>query len=132
MTSNKDNLASEATAATFQCQLLNAMIDPYPSSPSQPSPELRNAWSALTSSWLMHEPPIIGFDPSIVVHQLRLHITLGVMAFMPDPNPSSEHGRDLAGAILFLRIRSGAEPTAHAFARLAIMLWTLSAYMCLC
>jgi hypothetical protein len=38
-----------------------------------------------------------------------------------DPNPSPEHGRDLAGANLFLRIRVGAEPTADAFAGLTIM-----------
>jgi activating signal cointegrator complex subunit 1 len=64
-------------------------------------PELRNAIAALTSSWLAHEPPIAGLDPSIVVHPRRLHLTLGVMALDPNHNhnPSSEgQGRDLAGA----------------------------------
>jgi hypothetical protein len=97
------------------------MPDPFPASSSQPSPELGNAMSALTSSWLMHEPPIIGLDPSIVIHQYHLHLTLGVMAFAPNPNPSFEHGRDLVGAGLFLRNRPGADPTAHAFTRLTIM-----------
>jgi activating signal cointegrator complex subunit 1 len=65
--------------------------------------------SALTSSWLEHEPPIDGLDPSIVVHPRRLHLTLGVMALSPapDPNPGSEEreqgkGRDLAGATALL------------------------------
>ena len=44
-------------------------------------PELRNIISALTSSWLAHEPAKEGgLDPSIVVHPRRLHLTLGVMA----------------------------------------------------
>ena len=42
-------------------------------------PELRNAISTLTSSWLAYEPAIEGLDPSIVVHPRRLHLTLGVM-----------------------------------------------------
>jgi A-kinase anchor protein AKAP7 len=62
-------------------------------------PELRNAMSALTSSWLAHEPPIDGLDPSIVVHPRRLHLTLGVMALTSSPNPNS---RDLASATALL------------------------------
>jgi hypothetical protein len=62
------------------------MTDSFPSSPSQPSPELRSAMLALTSSWPMHVLPIIGLDPSIVVHQHRLRLTLGVMAFVPVPD----------------------------------------------
>ena len=72
-------------------------------------PELRNAMAALSSSWLAHEPPIEGLDPSIVVHPRRLHLTLGVMALArgPDANPnpgpgSSEQRRDLAGATALL------------------------------
>jgi activating signal cointegrator complex subunit 1 len=73
-------------------------------------PELRNAMSALSSSWLAHEPPIEGLDPSIVVHPRRLHLTLGVMALGPNsdpnPNPSSGQGQgqghDLAGATALL------------------------------
>jgi activating signal cointegrator complex subunit 1 len=54
-------------------------------------PELRNAISALTRSWLAHEPPIEGLDPSIVVHPRRLHLTLGVMALTSsNPNPNSD------------------------------------------
>jgi hypothetical protein len=104
MTPNKDDLPSEATAAACQCQLYNVMTDPFPGFPSQPSPELRIVMSALTSSWLMYEPPIIGVDPSIVVHQRRSYPSM--MAFVPDPNLSSEHGHDLAGASLFLRMHS--------------------------
>ena len=82
-------------------------------------PELRNAISALTSSWLAHEPPIEGLDPSIVVHPRRLHLTLGVMDLTssssssptpssPNPNPTTsanseqeqeqQPNRDLASA----------------------------------
>ena len=49
-------------------------------------PELRNTISALTSSWLAHEPPIEGLDPSIVVHPRRLHLTLGVLTLAGNPN----------------------------------------------
>jgi len=38
--------------------------------------ELRDAVSALTSSWLAHKPPIEGLDPSIVINPRRLHLTL--------------------------------------------------------
>ncbi|KAN0111189.1 hypothetical protein V8E52_008801 [Russula decolorans] len=55
--SNKASDSSSPPVST-----LNVMADRFPSSPSQPSPKLRNAMSALTSSWLMHEPPIIGHD----------------------------------------------------------------------
>jgi activating signal cointegrator complex subunit 1 len=64
--------------------------------------------SALSSSWLAHEPPIEGLDPSIVVHPRRLHLTLGVMSLAPGPdaNPnagsSSSDQRDLAGATALL------------------------------
>src|SRR5258708_7629707 len=62
-------------------------------------PELRNAMSALTSSWLAHEPPIDGLDPSIVIHPRRLHLTLGVMALTSSSNPNPDPGsRDLASA----------------------------------
>jgi hypothetical protein len=60
-------------------------------------PEFCNAISALTSSWLTHEPPIEGLDPSIVVHPCRLHLTLGVMVLTsspnPNPNPSPSKGK---------------------------------------
>jgi activating signal cointegrator complex subunit 1 len=102
-------------------------------------PELRNAMSALTSSWLEHEPPIEGLDPSIVVHPRRLHLTLGVMTLAPapapDPNPSSEGQErgtrgtsDLAGATALLeslapRIRTvlAQSPLRVPLGRLAIM-----------
>jgi len=51
-------------------------------------PELRNAISALTFSWLAHEPPIEGLDRSIVVHPRRLHLTLGVMSLTSSHSPS--------------------------------------------
>jgi AKAP7 2'5' RNA ligase-like domain len=54
-------------------------------------PELRNAISALTSSWLAHEPPIEGLDPSIVVHPRRLHLTLGVMSLTTAGTSSSSN-----------------------------------------
>jgi activating signal cointegrator complex subunit 1 len=104
-------------------------------------PELRNAMAALTSSWLAHEPPIEGLDPSIVVHPRRMHLTLGVMALAPagaNPNPSSssEQGqgqgqggaRDLAGAMALLaslapRVRAvlAQNPLRVPLGRLAIM-----------
>lgn len=66
--------------------------------------ELRDAVSALTSSWLAHEPPIEGLDPTIVINPRRLHLTLGVMTLassQPSPlsPPSSsnhDHDRDRA------------------------------------
>ena len=102
-------------------------------------PELRNAMAALTSSWLAHEPPIEGLDPSIVVHPRRMHLTLGVMALVapaganPNPNPSSSSegqggGRDLAGAMALLaslapRVRAvlARNPLRVPLGRLAIM-----------
>ena len=57
-------------------------------------PELRNAISALTSSWLAHDPPIDGLDPSIVVQPRRLHLTLGVMALTPLPPPNRNSNDD--------------------------------------
>jgi activating signal cointegrator complex subunit 1 len=97
--------------------------------------------AALTSSWLAHEPPIEGLDPSIVVHPRRMHLTLGVMALAPaganlNPNPSSssEQGqgqggaRDLAGAMALLaslapRVRAvlAQNPLRVPLGRLAIM-----------
>jgi hypothetical protein len=56
-------------------------------------PELRSAISALTSSWLAHQPPIDGLDPSIIVNPRRLHLTLGVMALTP-PSPPPNHHND--------------------------------------
>jgi hypothetical protein len=63
--------------------------------------ELRNTISALTSSWLAHQPPIEGLDPSIVVQPRRLHFTLGVMTLNSPPNdPGYDH--DLASAMTLL------------------------------
>ena len=109
-------------------------------------PELRNKISALTSSWLAHEPAIEGgLDPSIIVHPRRLHLTLGVMALTtttPSSSPSSpaaaatanssdekqERRRDLASASALLdslspRIRTLLEqnPLRVPLGRLAIM-----------
>ena len=94
-------------------------------------PELRNAMSALSSSWLAHEPPIEGLDPSIVVHPRRLHLTLGVMA-LAQPDTSSGQGQgqghDLAGATALLdslapRIRAvlAQSPLRVPLGRLAVM-----------
>src|SRR5712675_2775398 len=46
-------------------------------------PKLRSAVSALTSSWLAHEPLVKGLDATIVVNPCRLHITLGVLPSAP-------------------------------------------------
>ncbi|KAI0262406.1 kinase A anchor protein [Gloeopeniophorella convolvens] len=54
--------------------------------------DLRQTVTALTSSWLAHEPPIDGLDPSIVINPRRLHLTLGVMSL------AAGTSRDLAGA----------------------------------
>lgn len=79
--------------------------------------------SALSSSWLAHDPPIDGLDPSIVVHPRRLHLTLGVMALDPDRT-----GHDLAGATALLdslapRIRAvlAQSPLRVPLGRLAVM-----------
>jgi activating signal cointegrator complex subunit 1 len=90
--------------------------------------------SALSSSWLAHEPPIDGLDPSIVVHPRRLHLTLGVMALAsPNANAgagtsSEQGGRDLAGATALLdslapRIRAvlAQNPVRVPLGRLAVM-----------
>ncbi|KAH9970923.1 AKAP7 2'5' RNA ligase-like domain-containing protein [Russula compacta] len=99
---------------------------------------LRDAIAALTSSWLAHEPPIEGLDPSIVVHPRRLHFTLGVMALkdIPPPPPQSSdrdrdrgHGHDLAGATALLaslapRVRAllaHNDPLRVPLGRLAVM-----------
>ncbi|KAF8495772.1 AKAP7 2'5' RNA ligase-like domain-containing protein [Russula emetica] len=103
-------------------------------------PELRNAISSLTSSWLAHEPPIEGLDPSIIVHPRRLHLTLGVMTLtsLPSPNPNpnptansnseQEQQRDLASATALLdslapRLRAllAQNPLRVPLDRLAIM-----------
>lgn len=79
---------------------------------------LRSTISTLTSSWLAHEPPIDGLDPSIVINPRRLHLTLGVMALSPpnnlnhnrdrdreqgsEPEPEPEMEMDLAGATRLL------------------------------
>ncbi|KAI0287134.1 hypothetical protein BC826DRAFT_74140 [Russula brevipes] len=79
---------------------------------------LRSAISALKPSWLAHDPPIDGLDPSIVVQPRRLHLTPGIMALTPLPpdRNSNDDGdgdgeRDLTGttallATLALRIRA--------------------------
>ncbi|KAI0293858.1 AKAP7 2'5' RNA ligase-like domain-containing protein [Multifurca ochricompacta] len=56
--------------------------------------ELRNAVDSLTSSWLAHEPPIDGLDPSIVINPRRLHLTLGAIALNTTTTaaPSSTSG----------------------------------------
>ena len=97
---------------------------------------LRSTISALTSSWLAHEPPIDGLGPSIVVHPRRLHLTLGAMALSPpnnhrngNRNNNRDHDRDreqgsepeldLAGATrLFVGLVPGIrvlleQPVAH-------------------
>ena len=102
-------------------------------------PELRNSISALTSSWLAHEPPIEGIDPSIIVHPRRLHLTLGVMTLNstsssnPNLNPNlteqgHEQQRDLASAAALLasltpRVRAllAQNPLRVPLGRLAIM-----------
>lgn len=95
--------------------------------------ELRNAIAALTSSWLAHEPPIEGLDPSIVVHPRRLHFTLGVMALSSSSSSSSssdhDRDRDLASATALLasltpRIRAllaHNDPLRVPLGRLAVM-----------
>ena len=98
--------------------------------------ELRDAVSALTSSWLAHEPPIEGLDPSIVINPRRLHLTLGVMTLASSQPSSSNHDRDhdrgatidLAGATTLLaslapRIRAvlANNPLRIPLDRLAIM-----------
>ncbi|KAI9448601.1 AKAP7 2'5' RNA ligase-like domain-containing protein [Lactarius psammicola] len=47
--------------------------------------DLRSTVQALTASWLAHDPPIEGLDPSIIVHPRRLHFTLGVMTLASSP-----------------------------------------------
>jgi activating signal cointegrator complex subunit 1 len=89
--------------------------------------DLRSAISALTSSWLAHEPPIDGLDPSIVVHPRRLHLTLGVMV-LDTPSGDHDHSHDLAGATALLaslapRIRAvlAHNPLRVPLSRLAVM-----------
>jgi activating signal cointegrator complex subunit 1 len=98
--------------------------------------ELRNAVSALTSSWLAHDPPIEGLDPTIVINPRRLHLTLGVMTLASSQPSQSNHDRDrdrettidLAGATTLLdslapRIRAvlANDPLRIPLGRLAIM-----------
>ncbi|KAH9015741.1 kinase A anchor protein [Lactarius deliciosus] len=69
--------------------------------------DLRSTVQALTASWLAHDPPIDGLDPSIVVQPRRLHLTLGVMALAPsraavDPAAEPETERDVAAAARLL------------------------------
>src|SRR6266702_5593016 len=74
--------------------------------------DLRSAVQALTASWLAHDPPIDGIEPSIVVQPRRLHLTLGVMALAPSPpggvivdpaaEPEQENKNDLAAAARLL------------------------------
>src|ERR1700761_7097965 len=71
---------------------------------------LRNAVQALTTSWLSHDPPIDGLDPSIVVQPRRLHLTLGVMALSTDTG-TQENAHDLNGAA---RLLAGLTPRIHA------------------
>ena len=99
-------------------------------------PELRDAVSALTSSWLAHDPPIEGLDPTIVINPRRLHLTLGVMTLASSQPSQSNHDRDrdrettvdLAGATTLLaslapRIRAvlANNPLRIPLGRLAIM-----------
>src|SRR5712672_2004055 len=99
-------------------------------------PELRSAVSALTSSWLAHEPPIEGLDASIVINPRRLHLTLGVMTRLPSAPQQQEEEeeegppqqRDLASATALLaslapRVREvlAHDPLRVPLGRLAVM-----------
>ena len=67
-------------------------------------PDLRSAVQSLTASWLSHNPPIEGLDPSIVINPRRLHLTLGVMTLAPPrtaTGPEAE-GHNLAAAAQLL------------------------------
>lgn len=52
------------------------------------------------TSWLAHDPPINGLDPSIVVQLCRLHVILGVMTLATEQEQEKEH--DLAAAARLL------------------------------
>jgi activating signal cointegrator complex subunit 1 len=83
----------------------------------------------LTTSWLAHDPPIDGLDPSIVVQPRRLHLTLGVMNLASNHDKGGEEKtHDLAGATRLLaeltpRIRAALEraPLRVQLGRLAVM-----------
>ncbi|KAH9968324.1 AKAP7 2'5' RNA ligase-like domain-containing protein [Lactifluus volemus] len=73
---------------------------------SQPRPPKRRPGAPqhhlnLDISWLAHQPPIEGLDPSIVVQPRRLHFTLGVMTLNSSPNDRG-HDHDLASATTLL------------------------------
>ena len=61
---------------------------------------LRSAVQQLTTSWLAHDPPIDGLEPSIVVQPRRLHLTLGVMTLAAKQDEENTHS--LAGATQLL------------------------------
>jgi activating signal cointegrator complex subunit 1 len=90
---------------------------------------LRSAVQGLTTSWLAHDPPIDGLDPSIVVQPRRLHLTLGVMNLASNHDKGGEEKtHDLAGATRLLaeltpRIRAALEraPLRVQLGRLAVM-----------
>ena len=87
---------------------------------------LRSAVQGLTTSWLAHDPPIDGLDPSIVVQPRRLHLTLGVMTLAAEQDEENTHS--LAGATQLLaelapRVRAalGRAPLRVPLGRLAVM-----------
>ena len=90
---------------------------------------LRSAVQSLTASWLAHNPPIDGLDPSIIVQPRRLHLTLGVMTLADRGTArEGEQTHDLAGAARLLaglapRIRAilARAPLRVQLGRLAIM-----------
>ncbi|KAN0131551.1 AKAP7 2'5' RNA ligase-like domain containing protein [Lactarius tabidus] len=89
--------------------------------------DLRSAVQGLTTSWLAHDPPIDGLDPSIVVQPRRLHLTLGVMSLTPNQE-EGEQTHHLAGATRLLaelapRVRAALEraPLRVPLGRLAVM-----------
>ncbi|KAF8263706.1 AKAP7 2'5' RNA ligase-like domain-containing protein [Lactarius quietus] len=93
--------------------------------------DLRNSVQTLTASWLAHDPPIDGLDPSIVVQPRRLHLTLGVMVLADsasEQEQEQEKTHDLAGAARLLaelapRIHTalGGAPLRVPLGRLAVM-----------
>jgi hypothetical protein len=93
--------SSLATAAATTTTTDHPMPRPthFLALPISHHPELLSAISALTSSWLAHDPPIDGLDLSIVIQPRRLHLTLGVMALTPPllPPPDRNSNDDSDG-----------------------------------
>lgn len=91
--------------------------------------DLRSAVQELTTSWLAHDPPIDGLDPSIVVQPRRLHLTLGVMTLTTNQETDEEEKtHDLADAARLLaelapRVRAVLEraPLRVPLGRLTVM-----------